>query len=68
MKTLRANAQTKAIPIIMMSGSSSRRDYDECIALGANAYIQKTSNIDKLALLFGCFVDGWIRSSSQKFF
>lgn len=68
LKAFRANDQTKAIPIIIMSGSSSRRDFEECIALGGNAYIQKTSDLEKLAALLECFVDGWIRSSEQKFF
>jgi len=51
-----------------MSGSSSKRDYEECIALGANAYIQKTSDIDELVPLLQCFIEGWVRSSAQKFF
>lgn len=64
---LRKNESTCSLPIIMMSGSSSQRDYQECIALGTNAYIQKTANVDGLEHVMKCFVEGWSYLNKQTF-
>lgn len=68
LQLLRKEPRTLGVPIIMMSGSKSLRDYQECIAMGANAYIQKTADLDSLAPICQCFIDGWKRLSSQVFF
>lgn len=67
LKLLRQEERTMTVPIIMMSGSSSLRDYHKCISLGANAYIQKTAEIDQLESITQCFIEGYVRLTSQKF-
>jgi CheY-like chemotaxis protein len=64
---LRKDEKTMSIPIIMFSGSISQRDYHECIALGANAYIQKTSDIERLESIVKCFVEGFVFLKQQRF-
>ncbi|MDE1460639.1 response regulator [Spartinivicinus poritis] len=67
LKTLRQDETAKTIPIIMMSGSISQHDYYECIALGCNAYIQKTSDLNAFTKNCQLFIEGWIQLSQQKF-
>jgi CheY-like chemotaxis protein len=68
LSVLRAEPSTQSIPIIMSSGSSSQRDYQQCIALGCNAYIQKTTDIKSFTDCFVLFLEGWQRLNKQNFF
>lgn len=65
---LRRSPETMAIPVIMMSGSNSQRDYHECIELGANGYIQKTADQRRLTCILHHFIEGWSLLSDQEFF
>jgi CheY-like chemotaxis protein len=67
LELLRKEERTMGVPIIMMSGSNSLRDYHKCIALGANAYIQKTVEIAQLELIAQCFIEGFVHQTSQRF-
>lgn len=42
LKTIRANAQTKLIPIVILSSSMEEKDLSECYIHGANSYIRKS--------------------------
>lgn len=68
LKRFRSNERTMGVPILMMSGSSSERDYHECIALGANAYIQKSDDMEVIVPVMKSFIDGWGYLKEQKFF
>lgn len=65
---LRADTLTKGIPIIISSGSCSLRDYHQCIALGCNAYIQKSSDLEGFTKTCELFINGWQRLTQQNFF
>jgi CheY-like chemotaxis protein len=66
--SLRQEDRTMGVPIIMMTGSNSKRDYHECISLGANAYIQKNSDSKSLELILKSYIEGFVYLSAQKFF
>jgi CheY-like chemotaxis protein len=66
--SLRQEDRTMGVPIIMMTGSNSKRDYHECISLGANAYIQKNSDSKSIELILKCYIEGFVYLSAQKFF
>jgi CheY-like chemotaxis protein len=68
LKTLRNEDSTRSIPVIIMSGSVSERDYFECITLGCNAYIQKSSDLKFFTETVGYFINGWMNLSRQEFF
>ncbi|WP_051559884.1 response regulator [Marinobacterium jannaschii] len=65
---LRQNERTLAVPVLMLSGSSSLRDYQECVRLGANGYIKKSSDFVQFSLTCEHFIEGWARLSNQSFF
>lgn len=67
LQLIRQEERTMGVPIIMMSGSSSLRDFHKCIALGANAYIQKTAEAGHLELIAKCFIEGFVHLTSQNF-
>lgn len=68
LKILRTDERSKYIPILMCSGSASQRDYQECVALGCNAYIQKIADLDAFAHTCRLFIEGWWRLSRQEYF
>lgn len=68
LSAVRADNTTQAIPVIMSSGSSSLRDYHQCISLGSNAYIQKSSNLDNFTHVCRLFIEGWQKLNQQDFF
>jgi two-component system, response regulator len=67
LKLLRQDEQARQIPIIMMSGSVSERDFHDCIALGCNGYIQKSEDLKKFIETCHYFIKGWINLSRQLF-
>ncbi len=50
---LRSRPETAGIPIFVMSGSSSLVARTECLALGADSFIQKPFDVDALAAMVG---------------
>lgn len=65
---LRQQERTFSLPVLMLSGSSSLRDYQECIRLGANGYIKKTADAAVFTQTCRCFIEGWARLNGQDFF
>lgn len=68
LQTLRADERTMTVPVLMLTGSSSERDFHDCIQLGANSYIQKTADIDNYTQICQRFIEGWARVAKQNLF
>lgn len=47
LRKIKADEQTKTIPVIVFSSSQENSDVDECYTLGANSYIVKPMEFDK---------------------
>jgi two-component system response regulator len=41
LRSLKADERTHAIPVVVLTSSSERRDLDECYELGVNGYVAK---------------------------
>jgi CheY-like chemotaxis protein len=41
LRRIRADARTRTLPVVMLTGSSEERDLRECYTLGVNSYIVK---------------------------
>lgn len=64
---LRSEDETKHLPIIIMSGSVSERDFHECVNLGCNAYIQKNESMKLVKQICKLSIETWIQMSKQRF-
>lgn len=67
LKALRADYTTQHIPVLMMSGSVSDRDFRDCIKLGCNGYIQKNEHLDTFTENCQLMIKGWIGLTQQSF-
>ena len=65
---LRQNEDTRHIPVLMCSGSTSLRDFHDCISGGANAYIQKSADLTQFMRACQLFIEGWLVLSRQEFY
>src|SRR3954467_14580530 len=45
---IRARPEFKRVPVVVLSGSEVRRDIDQAYELGANSYLIKTPDTEKL--------------------
>ncbi len=43
LKAIKTSPRTRRIPVVMLTGSASQRDIDECYDSGANGYVVKPS-------------------------
>lgn len=48
LQLIKANEDTKNIPVIVLTTSNDERDIQDCYAFGANTYIQKPVDLDAL--------------------
>lgn len=67
LQCLRADDSTKHIPIVIMSGSVSERDFHECISLGCNGYIQKNESLSFFTETCQLLVKSFMNLSCQNF-
>ena len=67
LRQMRRHDKTSHIPIIIMSGSISLRDYNDCISLGCNGYLQKNEPLDWLMENCQLVLKSWINLSKQSF-
>ena len=49
----------KALPVVVMSGSKNRAEIDRCYALGANAYVYKSNDLDEIYARAKRLMDFW---------
>ena len=42
LKSIRTDARTKLVPVVILTSSKEKRDLTKCYELGANSYIHKT--------------------------
>jgi CheY-like chemotaxis protein len=50
-RTLRTQAEWKKLPVIMLTAKAMRNDQEQCLAAGANDYMAKPIDVDKLLSL-----------------
>ena len=46
LKQIKSSPATATLPVVVMTGSSDRKDIDSCYAAGANSYLVKPGNLD----------------------
>ncbi|MDB6124976.1 MAG: response regulator receiver protein [Pedosphaera sp.] len=51
LKWIRSRSEFKQVPIVVLSASEERRDIDHAYELGANSYLIKTPDLNKLFTL-----------------
>ena len=51
MREIRKRPELKALPIVALTAKAMRDDYEQCIAAGANDYLAKPLDVDKLVSL-----------------
>src|SRR5437016_3096123 len=47
LREIKANSDTRAIPVVALTSSSEERDRAECYKLGVNSYVQKPVDFEK---------------------
>lgn len=67
LRELRENSRTKGIPIIMLSGSNSERDFIESTALGCNGYIIKSCDLEQFKDTCMHLIAAWSFLFEQRF-
>lgn len=64
LRQLKANPQTRLIPIVMLTSSQEPNDLWESYKLGANSYIVKPMAFQEFAELIGSAAEYWVHSNS----
>jgi CheY-like chemotaxis protein len=60
---IKADPALRSVPVIVMTTSSNPRDVRESYAAGANAYMIKPVNLEKLTADLRAFRDYWLRGA-----
>ena len=68
LEKIRKSADARSIPVLIFSGSNSKRDLDNCVFHGANGYIQKTANIKGMADICEGLIGSWLRMAAQAYY
>jgi len=63
LKLIKESEELKSLPTIILTTSNLSYDIDECYALGANAYLPKSFEIDKFFQLIQLMDKFWFRNS-----
>jgi CheY-like chemotaxis protein len=64
LKTIKSNSALKSIPVIVFTTSDSEKDIEESYKNGANTYITKPVNLDKLNEVVATFKNYWFETAS----
>jgi CheY-like chemotaxis protein len=56
---LKADSELKKTPVVILSGSSSQQDIEQCYAAGANSYICKPTGIDEVFNMAAQLIAYW---------
>ncbi|GAB3894814.1 response regulator [Spirosoma agri] len=59
LKQLRAEPAYQALPVVVLTTSSSYEDRERAVQLGANGFLTKPPSMDILLTLFGQLVQQW---------
>jgi len=65
LKHVKSNDNLQSIPVIIISGSDSPKDIQECYKIGANAYVPKQHTFTDMVRFAGAIEEFWF--SSAKF-
>ncbi len=63
LEAIRKSPQTSYLPVVVMTSSQSEVDIAKAYALGANAYLVKPSNPEKLINIVQSFKHFWLRQN-----
>lgn len=58
----KADPALRFVPVVVLTTSSNPRDVNQCYAAGANAYMIKPVNLDRLVSDLRAFCDYWLRA------
>jgi DNA-binding response OmpR family regulator len=64
LKWIRARREFGNIPVIIMTASGERTDWERGYRLGANSFMIKPGNLDELVALAKCLTDYWFKYST----
>jgi CheY-like chemotaxis protein len=59
LQRIRAVESLKTLPIVIMSGSKNREEIRRCYALGANAYVYKSTHLNEIYETAKKLMDFW---------
>ena len=57
---IRANPDTKSVPVVVLAGSAFRADVRRALELGANSYATKPATFNELEVLVDQIADVWL--------
>lgn len=63
LRTIREDPQLSSIPVVLCSGAMSRAQVLEAYRLGANAYVEKPCDFDRLSRVFHQLGEFWTESN-----
>ena len=61
LKWIRSRLDFKVLPLVILTDSGQRIDWERGYRLGANSYMVKPSSSDDLRRLVQCLSDYWLR-------
>jgi CheY-like chemotaxis protein len=61
---IKADAELKHIPVIILTTSASDLDVTTSYALGANSYVTKAADLDHLYAIVGAINSFWLRTAT----
>jgi CheY-like chemotaxis protein len=65
LKAIKANPETRAIPVIVLTGSSADHDVQDCYVHGANSYIVKPLHFERLQEIVKAIECFWFDAASS---
>ena len=60
LKTMRSDAATHAVPVIMLSSSTDKQELDRCYLAGANSVVRKSVDFEEMRRKMKQVYDFWI--------
>jgi CheY-like chemotaxis protein len=64
LKHIKTDENLKAIPVVIFTTSDSERDIEDCYRNGANSYITKPVDLEKLLNVMDVFKNYWFKTSA----